>query len=687
MSGSINSLGLGSGVLTADLLDKLRAADEANIIKPLDNKITLNNQKGQALDLLNSLLTTFKSSVSALDDDTLYQKRSVSGSNDGVSVTTVTGTQVQDFSLNITNIAKKNVLESAAYTSSTALIADGSGTLNLGIGSNNYSINYTSSTTLSDLKQSITDTAGADVTASVLQTGTSAYKLIITSKSTGLSQTISLSDATKDSGGVSSASQLKNTNLITPSARTGTFAAESTAIATGSGTFTVDIGGTSYPPPPMAPLAYTATTKLSDLVSSINADTTLNTKVTAHIVQFGTGDYRMVLTPKSGITNSITITDLGTGLNAGITSTAAASGSMGIIQDAKDANFTYDGISMSRSTNTVTDVSYGTTINLLKDSGSANISITQDRAQIATEMEGMVSNYNTLIKQIDDMTKYDATAGKVGIFNGDNTIKNISREITKIITSYNTSGYSLPQYGISLDKKGVMSFDKAVFTTKLNADPTGTEAFFSGKTTITSVGTTKTGSFTTATDLISSGASGTMSIQIAGVGHNFTYTNTTTLTQMRDSINADSAITSKVTASIVQFGTADFRMVLTPKGNTVGETITIGDSTGGGLKATVKTTTSSADVVKTTDGIFTSLNNLFKNYTSSTGLLSNLTNSSKTETASLNTERTKANNLLTARYATMQAKFAAYDSMISKLNSQFSSLKQQIDAQAKAANG
>jgi flagellar hook-associated protein 2 len=680
MSGTINSLGLGSGVLTSDLLDRLKAADTANIITPIDKKITLNNQKGQALDLLSSLLTTFKSSVAALDDDGLYQKRTVSGSNDGVSVTALAGTQVQDFSLNITNIAKKNVLESAAYTSSTALIANGNGTMNLGIGSKNYSINYTSSTTLSDLKQSITDAAGSDVTASVLQTGTSAYKLIVTSKNTGLAQTISLSDTTKDATtGASVASQLKDANLITPSARTGTFASDSTAIATGSGTLNVNIGATTVP------LAYTATTTLSDLVSTINADSTLNAKVTANIVQFGTGDYRMVLTPKSGISNSITMTDAGTNLKAGITSTAAESGAMGIIQDAQDAKFTYDGISMSRSTNTITDISYGTTINLLKDSGSANISITQDRAQIATEMEGMVNNYNTLIKQIGDMTAYDATAGKVGIFNGDNTIKNISREITKMITSYNTSGYSLPQYGISLDKTGVMSFDKATFTAKLDADPTGTETFFSGKTAITSVGTTKTGSLSASNALISSGASGIMTIQIAGVGHDFNYTNTTTLEQMRDTINADTAIASKLTASIVQSGTADYRMVLTPKGNSIGETISIGDSTTGGLIAALKTTSTTADVTTSTDGVFTSLNNLFKNYMSSTGLMTNLTNSSNAATTTLNTERTKANALLTARYDTLQAKFAAYDSLISKLNSSFSSLKQQIDAQAKSS--
>ncbi|MFY9143261.1 flagellar filament capping protein FliD [Sulfuricurvum sp.] len=563
MSGTINSLGLGSGVLTADLIDKLKANDTSQLITPIDNKITLNSQKSQALDLLNSLLTTFKGSVSALDDDSLYQKRSVSGSNDGVSVTSLSGSQIQDFSINVTNIAKKNVVESAAYASSTELIANGSGTLNLGIGGNNYTIDYTAATTLADLKQAINDAAGTDVTASILQTGTSAFNLVITSKTTGQAQAISLTDI----GG-----QLKDTNLLTPSTSSATFVAKDDFIAaTGtSGTLSVNIGATT------ANFAYSDTTTLQNLVDNINADTTLNTKVTANIVQYGANDYRMVLTPKSAeVASAISITDNGTGLSASLTTGATNNaGTLGIIQDAQDAHFTYDGISMTRSTNTITDITYGMTLSLLKDAGSANISITQNRDQIATEMETMVSNYNTLISQLSDMTAYDATAGKVGIFNGDNTIKDISRQITKLITSVDSKGYSLPDYGISLDKSGVMSFDKTVFTTKMDADPDGTEAFFSGKTTV-----------------------------------------------------------------------------------------------------------SALSVTTTTDGVFTSLNNLINSYTSSsTGLITNLTKSAKDATTVLNADRAKANALLTARYDTLQAKFAAYDSIISQLNAKFAPLLSAINA-------
>lgn len=683
MSGTINSLGLGSGVLTADLLDKLKAADSANIITPLDNKITLNKQKGQALDLLSSLLNSFKSSVSALDDDTLYQKRTVSGGNEYASVSASTGSQVRDFSLDVTNIAQKNVLQSGTFSASTSSVASVAGTLNLGIGGTNYSINYTAGMSLENLKQAINDTAGKSVSASVLQTGTSAYSLVITSNSTGQNQSISLSDI---SGNL-------NTNLVPPQTKTGAFVAADAFVALGgtaptvsTGTLNVNIGTTTVG------FAYDETTTLQSIADKINADSTLNSKVSANIVQYGTSDYRMVLTPKSGSASSaITITDTiltGNGLYPTMTGTTSTTGTSQIVQDAKDANFTFDGISMSRSTNTITDISAGLTINLLKKGGSANISISQNRDQIATEMESMVNSYNTLIKQLGDMTAYDATAGKVGIFNGDNTIKNISREITKLITSYNSSGSSLPQYGISLDRAGTMTLDKKVFTEKLNADPSGTEAFFSGKTTVTSIGTTNTGAFTAPSSLISSGISGTMALNIGSTSYSFAYTNTTTLQQMADSLNANATLNTKLSASILQFGTSDYRMVLTPKNDAVGEVIKISDSAVGGLLSTITSTLSSSDTVKTTQGVFTSLNNLLKRYTaSSTGLVTNLATASKAETTTLNEERSKANKLLEARYATLQAKFAAYDSMISKLNSQFSSLKQQIDAQANAAKG
>jgi flagellar hook-associated protein 2 len=568
MAGTINSLGLGSGVLTADLIDKLRTNDEAVTVTPIDNKIALNKQKSQALDLLNSLLNTFKGSVNALDDDTLYQKRSVSGTNDGVSVTASAGSQIRDFSLEVTSIAKKNVLQSGSFSANTDKIASGAGILNLNIGGANYKIDYTATTTLDDIKQAINDTAGSKVSASVLQTGASAYSLVVTSKETGKEQIISLTDISGN---------LKNKSLVSEGIITGSFIAEDDFIANSgsAGTMSVNVDGVGYD------FTYDDTTTLEGMVERINADSNLSSKVSASIVQYGSNDYRMVLTPKDGSQgDAITITDApsaGTGLLGVMTTTADKGGLVDTVQDGRDASFKFDGITMTRSTNTITDIATGLTVNLLKDGASANIAITQNRDQIATELEGLVSSYNTLQQQLGSMISNDKDAGTVGIFSGDNTIRNIGREITRMINSVDSKGYSLANYGIGLSRDGTMTFDKTDFTKKMDADSEGTEAFFSGKTTVNSVGS---------------------------------------------------------------------------------ETVT--------------------------EGVFTSLSNLMKSYVGTNGAVTNLVTDAKNGSTTLSEDRAKAVKLLEARYATLTAKFAAYDSMISKLNSQFSALQQQIDAAANA---
>lgn len=374
MAGTISSLGIGSGVLTADTIDKLKANDVSNIITPMDRKITLNQQKAQALDLLKSLLTTFKANASSLADDTLYQKRTVSGNNDGVSVTALAGTAIQSFSISNVKLAQKDVIESGSFaTPQTSVLnpaalanpAFTTGTLQLAINGQTYTIPYDKNATLETLQASINDVAGTKVTASILQTGATANNLVITSKETGTNQAITLTDM---SGGL--------------------------------------------------------------------AD------------------------------------QLGTGLQK--------------LQTASDASFNYNGIPITRSTNTINDlvdgVTKSVTINLLQNNASSTISITQNKQIIADEVNSLSTAYNSLIKQLDDMTLADLQNGKAGIFNGDNTVKGIKREITKMMTSVNAQGHGLAQYGIGLDEKGVMSFTQSDFDTQMNTDPTALEAFFSGAT-------------------------------------------------------------------------------------------------------------------------------------------------------------------------------------------------------------
>ena len=366
----ISSLGIGSGVLTADVIDQLKAADEARIIDPIDRKIDLNQQKQESYDLLSSLMTTFKSSVSSLSYDTLFDNKTVDV-NGAAEVSIEPGANVESFTLETDVLAKKDITKLGAVDSRTSSIASAAGVLNLEINGTTYNIDYDENTTLESLAQSITDTAGAQIDASILETSDGKYSLVISSKQTGENQAITITDT--DDG----------TN--------------------GSGS----------------------------LDSALFDDTV-------------TDGYQK-------------------------------------IQDGTDAVFKYNGITTTRSTNEIDDLILGVNITLTEEGDFSNVIINQDTQSIVDEMQLFVDNYNTLMSNLSDMTAYDKETGALGVFQGDSFVNGLKRDISSIVTSRFGDG-SLMDYGIEVDRYGVMSLDSSVLENKLETDSESVKTFFTGGT-------------------------------------------------------------------------------------------------------------------------------------------------------------------------------------------------------------
>lgn len=519
MAGTINSVGLGSSVLTADIIDKLKANDVANVITPIDRKVTLQKQKGDALNLLSSLLTTFKADASALDDDALYQKRNVSGSTGSVSVTADTGVSVQSFSISDTILAKKNVKESGSFSATSNTISSGAGTAKLSIGTASYDINYTATTTLDELKDSINNIAGASVKASTLQVGTNDYRLILTSAQTGATQTINISDS---SGGTLNTSLYASSKKIESQA----FTAPTDIISSGIGSLTVTMGTNNYV------INYTGTTTLEALRSSIN------TAAGSTIASIDSNNKLVLQSSIAGSSSALTLTDNGGGLDSKLTSYTTYN-PIDEIQAAKDASFKYNGITLTRSSNSVSDIVSGMTINLLQDSSTiTDISITQDTTAISDAMSSFVTSYNSLTSQLSSMTTSDAANGTVGIFNGESSINAITREINRTLTSINSDGFSLTRFGIDLSQSGTMSFNSSTFTSEFNKDSTLSEKFFSGLTSTDSNGNISTvdGVFTSMNNLLD------RYTKSNGIFTNLTTGSTTELKALNDSKTRSQAV-------------------------------------------------------------------------------------------------------------------------------------------------
>ena len=192
---AISSLGLGSGVLTADVIDQLKSNETSVIVNPIDSKIELNKQKTEALDMLESLMSTFKASSSALGGSDLYQSRIATSSGDAASVTSSAGVSVQNFDIEVIALAKKDIIQSSNFASSSALVANADGKMTIDVNGLSYDIDYTASTTLEELSQSINDIAGQNITSKILEVADGDFRLIMSSKNEGVDNDITLSDS------------------------------------------------------------------------------------------------------------------------------------------------------------------------------------------------------------------------------------------------------------------------------------------------------------------------------------------------------------------------------------------------------------------------------------------------------------------------------------------------------------
>ncbi len=506
MAGAINSLGIGSGVLTADIIDQLKNAEKSATLDPIVNKQKLTEQKSQAIDLLESLMTTLKSSTAALSDDTMFSHRTVIGNNSGVEVTAEDGVDVQSFSISNVSLAKESVQESGSFSASDASVASSSGTMNLAIDGQTYDIDYTAGMTLEDFKNKINEVAGDAVTASILQTGQDAYSLIVKSDKTGEAQNITMFDK---SGNL-------DTNLVNKTASSGDFSASTDTIATSNGSMTISVGSVS------STINYTDTMTLADLKDAINNDATLKGNVTANLITDSNGNVNLVLNPIGAQDGAdISISDNDSGLDSKITDLTTNSGNTTEVQSAKDATFDYNGIHLTRTTNEIDDIVVGIKIKLLSENTDANISIEQDRQPIKDELQNFANSYNSMIDQLDKMTLADQDKGEVGIFNGDSSIRSLGRELTKLLTSVDDNGNSLAQFGLEMGRDGKIIFNPSDFDTKMDEDPKALQKFFTGETTVDELGNTTTvdGIFDKLNTKLKSyiGAGGTISILSDGI--------------------------------------------------------------------------------------------------------------------------------------------------------------------------
>ena len=250
-----------------------------------------------------------------------------------------------------------------------------------------------------------------------------------------------------------------------------------------------------------------ATTTLTQLRDSINNATD---NAEASILYNGTG-YVLVIKGESGASNEVRVTPSG-GSSATLTnnfSYTASTKNLTQTVDGTDASFTVDGIAMTRSTNTISDLYNGYTLELEATSSSAiNISSTQNLDNITALLSNFIDAYNAIYSNITEMSgaafSEDESTGPLA---GDSLARSIQRELrsytTKSLSGYEGGPYSMSLLGVQTNRDGSLTLNTSVLKNSFAVAPKIVDAIFknqlisdNAEVEVTSIGTdTKPGSY------------------------------------------------------------------------------------------------------------------------------------------------------------------------------------------------
>ena len=208
--------------------------------------------------------------------------------------------------------------------------------------------------------------------------------------------------------------------------------------------------------------------------------------VTASIVNIGSDGYKLLFTSDDlGANNSleITVTDDETdnldmvGLSQ-LAFNKDAPNNMEETVTAQDSEVKYNGLTVTRETNYVTDLVKGLSINLksVSDAGKPVIvDVVKDTGELKDKVNEFVNAYNELNSTIASQTSYDAQTNTAAVLLGDTIVRSMTTQMRQIMGDVITLGdnrtVSLATVGITTLEDGSLVLDEAKFEEVAEADP------------------------------------------------------------------------------------------------------------------------------------------------------------------------------------------------------------------------
>lgn len=322
-----------------------------------------------------------------------------------------------------------------------------------------------------------------DVTASIINGGEGRAFLTLTAKNSGVTGQINLTEPTTTGGTLNGSGALAQLGLkdffkapITNGFATGSVADASVNLKTAfglstGGTATLNIAGQDL-------AVNLDTMSLNDLAAAAGA----LTGVDASVVADGT-NFRLNITGESGPIDVVDSSDLLVKLGATEKATTLVA--------AQDAEYSIDGVNLTSSKNSISDVLPGTIIGLVTadPAKTVKVSISNDFSSVVNNVKSLVDGFNSITSFIKNNSQFDADTFESGPLFGNSVAQQLEATLQQTIFSnvnFLQGGLrNLTQVGLSFEQNGTLKLDEAALKTKLEEDPNAVRELFvsNGRTT------------------------------------------------------------------------------------------------------------------------------------------------------------------------------------------------------------
>ena len=188
---NVSSIGIGSGVLTSDLIDQLVGAEREPTEKRLDARQEAVTAELSLFSKIQSAVTDLRLPARTLSNPQTFNELSVSSGSSAFNATAGSAAAAGTYSLEVTTLAKSQSLSSAAFSDKdTTALGEGKLAFTIDGKTTEITIDATNNT-LEGIASEINSTSGLDASATIINNG-NGFQLVISGNKTGAANSIEI---------------------------------------------------------------------------------------------------------------------------------------------------------------------------------------------------------------------------------------------------------------------------------------------------------------------------------------------------------------------------------------------------------------------------------------------------------------------------------------------------------------